>query len=291
MVVLENDSLWAWGNNEYGQLGIETKTDSSGPVQILTNVASVSVGQYHTIAVKHNGSLWAWGDNYNGQLGDGTRYTSTTSPVQVLSDTGTGYFYLWGGDFSYSKELTYMALSSAAYLTFEGTDISMPFAKTLSEIIGKRNPEPEFMTLPNGQVISQEMFITAVAGDWKLMDYHFDPSNGFYGIAVLSPNNDEVVVSCRGTDGSWAHFKADAGMSGVIFKSSLFSQIEAAKSFYRNAIFKAKHQFYAENCVVVATGHSLGGALAASLGYLFDIKVRTFNAPSCTYLLFGRVEK
>jgi len=35
-------------------------------------MSSVSVGQFHTVAIRTDGSLWAWGDNRAGQLGDGT---------------------------------------------------------------------------------------------------------------------------------------------------------------------------------------------------------------------------
>ena len=81
-------SLWAWGDNKYGQIGDGTVTvyayndkrdyviaadnDKPKPVKIMDNVASVTAGTYHTLAVKTDGSLWAWGDNHHGQIGDGT---------------------------------------------------------------------------------------------------------------------------------------------------------------------------------------------------------------------------
>src|SRR3989338_5468335 len=77
-------TLWAWGFNNYGQLGDGTTTNRSSPTQIGsgTNWSSVSAGGYHTVAIKTDGTLWVWGNNGNGKLGDGTT-TDRYSPVQI----------------------------------------------------------------------------------------------------------------------------------------------------------------------------------------------------------------
>ena len=82
-------TAWAWGYNNYGQLGDGTTVNRTRPVQVsnLTGVIAVAGGQYHSLAVKSDGTVWAWGYNYYGQLGDGTT-TSRTSPVQVSGLTG-----------------------------------------------------------------------------------------------------------------------------------------------------------------------------------------------------------
>lgn len=77
-------SLWAWGNNTYGQLGDGKTTDEHFPVRIGTesNWQAVSAGRYYTVALKTDGSIWAWGNNTDGQLGDGTT-TNRLSPVRI----------------------------------------------------------------------------------------------------------------------------------------------------------------------------------------------------------------
>ncbi|TGE23359.1 RCC1 domain-containing protein [Hymenobacter metallicola] len=80
-------TLWAWGNNFYGQLGNGTLDNRNTPTQVgsATTWAQVSAGSNHTVALRADGTLWAWGLNSNGQLGDGT-LTTHTSPVQIGGD-------------------------------------------------------------------------------------------------------------------------------------------------------------------------------------------------------------
>jgi len=88
VAVKTDGTLWASGDNGYGQLGDGTTADKLSPVQVGTdtNWQVVAAGESHTVAVKAGGTLWAWGWNNSGQLGDGTT-ASKSSPVQVGTDT------------------------------------------------------------------------------------------------------------------------------------------------------------------------------------------------------------
>ena len=81
-------TIWAWGRNNYGQLGDGTTVNKSTPVQVGTakDWTAVSAGEYHTVALKANGSLWAWGNNEYGQLGNGT-LENKNAPFQVTDVT------------------------------------------------------------------------------------------------------------------------------------------------------------------------------------------------------------
>ncbi|MCL1793064.1 MAG: chitobiase/beta-hexosaminidase C-terminal domain-containing protein [Oscillospiraceae bacterium] len=84
-VALKTDgTLWAWGHNEFGQLGDGTTTDKHEPTKVkgIADVAQVSAGANHTVALKNDGTLWAWGSNEYGQLGDGTT-NNRNEPTQV----------------------------------------------------------------------------------------------------------------------------------------------------------------------------------------------------------------
>ncbi|MCX5977325.1 MAG: fibronectin type III domain-containing protein [Coprothermobacterota bacterium] len=87
LVMKEDGTVWAWGNNGSGQLGLGDTTDRLSPVQVTalgSNVTALAAGGDHTLALKSDGTVWAWGWNSNGQLGLGDK-TNRSIPVQVTS--------------------------------------------------------------------------------------------------------------------------------------------------------------------------------------------------------------
>jgi alpha-tubulin suppressor-like RCC1 family protein len=83
-------TLWLWGRNAYGELGINNNgftNHKSSPVQTIsggTNWKNCFGGGQYTAAIKTDGTLWMWGDNASGQLGDNT-IALKNSPVQTIS--------------------------------------------------------------------------------------------------------------------------------------------------------------------------------------------------------------
>ena len=80
--------IWTFGYNFYGQLGDDSTTDRTVPVQeagLDTDWIAVAGGGNHTLAIKSDGTLYGTGDNQWGQLGNGTTdnrdtFTELTPP-------------------------------------------------------------------------------------------------------------------------------------------------------------------------------------------------------------------
>ena len=89
MAAIKTDgTLWSWGFNFYGEIGDNTTTPRSSPVQTVTfgtNWKQVSCGSGITAAIKTDGTLWTWGNNTNNALGDQSSVTRRSSPVQTTA--------------------------------------------------------------------------------------------------------------------------------------------------------------------------------------------------------------
>jgi alpha-tubulin suppressor-like RCC1 family protein len=98
-IALKTDgTLWSWGRNTYGALGVNDTTHRSTPVTTLlggTNWKSIAGGYYHTVALKTDGTLWTWGYNNNGQLGVNDTTTRSTPVTTLLG--GTNWKSIAGG--------------------------------------------------------------------------------------------------------------------------------------------------------------------------------------------------
>ena len=84
VAITTDGTLWSWGKNSAGQLGLGTVIPRSSPVQIGTdnNWSKIDASGFHSIAAKTTGTLWAWGRNFSGELGDNTTIYRS-SPVQI----------------------------------------------------------------------------------------------------------------------------------------------------------------------------------------------------------------
>ena len=78
-------SLWCWGSNIRGQLGIGAETNQNTPQKLsLTGTQAVNAGAYHTCAIKNDtpnqpaaATAYCWGSNSFGQLGVGDTKITT----------------------------------------------------------------------------------------------------------------------------------------------------------------------------------------------------------------------
>lgn len=75
LALRSDGTVWAFGLNEFGQLGSAanngTKAPNSVPTMVagLSDVVAIAAGLSHTLALRSDGTVWAFGFNYFGQLG------------------------------------------------------------------------------------------------------------------------------------------------------------------------------------------------------------------------------
>ena len=139
-LALKSDgTVWAWGNNTYGQLGDGSNTDSNTAVEVkfggttedidnffttsqastkaptesdhatpqqlessLRNIITIASGGGHTIFLRSDGAVLTCGSNYGGQLGNGT---TDDSNLPVLVDNLSGVITSVAGGLSHTVVL------------------------------------------------------------------------------------------------------------------------------------------------------------------------------------------
>lgn len=79
-------TLWIWGSNYYGEAGDGTREDVMTPKMVGTNEdrwSTVSIGAFHTLAIKEDGTLWGWGRNASGEAGGGDNPGNILKPQEI----------------------------------------------------------------------------------------------------------------------------------------------------------------------------------------------------------------
>jgi alpha-tubulin suppressor-like RCC1 family protein len=99
-------SVWAWGNNTFGALGIGVVDDPHGPFShgrnvplhlSLTGVTQLAAGGEENLALRSDGTLLAWGMDLFGLLGNGTQNTgNVAAPTPVTAVSGVTQIGLGG---------------------------------------------------------------------------------------------------------------------------------------------------------------------------------------------------
>lgn len=107
-------TVWAWGKNNYGQLGDGSNTDHFQPVRVgkISGAIDIATYTYSSFALTRGGEVFAWGNNYRSQLGFADSAANTLSPVRLrlenvaslqttffdnsLATTKNGQLFVWG---------------------------------------------------------------------------------------------------------------------------------------------------------------------------------------------------
>jgi alpha-tubulin suppressor-like RCC1 family protein len=90
--LLQDGTVWAWGWNASGELGVPAAvfTNSAVPIQVpgLHDIIAISAGTQFCLALARDGLVWAWGTNTEGTLANGTTsHGNFPTPAPILSLT------------------------------------------------------------------------------------------------------------------------------------------------------------------------------------------------------------
>ncbi len=156
LAVTSSGQLYAFGDNQYGQLGSTTNNghDTPNPTPTLVTlpgasgpVTQVAEGAYHSLAVTSTGQLYAFGSNYYGQLGNATNNEkekkANPTPTLVTLPAGAGPVTQVAAGSEFSLAVT---ASGQLYAFGENFYGQLGNAKTNGEY--KANPTPTLVTLP-----------------------------------------------------------------------------------------------------------------------------------------------
>jgi alpha-tubulin suppressor-like RCC1 family protein len=198
-------TLWTWGNNASGQIGIDNTNNVSSPVQVGTRSDWTQVStRSSTIAVRSDGTIWGWGQNDSGQLGLSDA-VNRSSPVQIgnLSNWVSGSI---GGTINMimnNQGLIYSAggaiFNSAmrARVTTDTTNRSSPVQvgtdTDWNKFFGGFYPTVQ---KTNGSVYTLRSFPIQIRTDtdWKILMASDD---------VESTNTTKIGIKTNGTLWSW----------------------------------------------------------------------------------------
>ncbi len=206
LAVQADGSLWAWGGNQYGQLGIPVAggtTANPTLTQVAGTYTRVAAGDSHSLALRVDGSLWAWGSNQYGQLGIATNSGTTTANPTPAQVTGT-YVQVMSGSTSS------LALQADGTLYGWGSN-SYGLLRTAASS-SSATPTATGTALPTRSITMGGAFGVAVRADGTLWAWGSNGSGQLgQNPSVLSQSTSPVKI---GTDNDW--IMVAAGTSFVL---------------------------------------------------------------------------
>ena len=218
-----NGTLWSWGRNNFGQLGIASggsgaeNSNTNRPARVGTNSdwAIIEAGSTHSFAIKTNGSLWAWGADFYGQLGNGqigspgnTNSANQNIPVAVAADrtwdaveasshslgrTTDGQLWAWG-------------LNNFGQLGIGGDNTAtnsqiVPMLIVFTNGLGTNAPIiTQQPTNRSGVVGTTTAFLVTGSGSSPLAYQWYFNSNALISTTNFAATNASLIVSVQATN-------------------------------------------------------------------------------------------
>ena len=87
LALRSNGTVWAWGENDSGQLGIGSTDNTATPTGVIfpsgTEIVRIAAGLAHSMAVDSAGNVWVWGNDQLGALGTGVANQNQLTPIKI----------------------------------------------------------------------------------------------------------------------------------------------------------------------------------------------------------------
>lgn len=133
-------SVWVWGKNDAGQLGIDSVEDQYKAVKVkgingegyLSNVKSISCGKGYMLAMQRDNKILAWGNNQYGQFGIGRMGQNFNTPTYAFEASLYDDIDWLSGQMEQYKEVS--------------DDISLPAAAPGGSSIVWKSSDPYYIT-------------------------------------------------------------------------------------------------------------------------------------------------
>ncbi|MCL2037654.1 hypothetical protein FWG95_01460 [Candidatus Saccharibacteria bacterium] len=207
-VLTSDGSVYAWGDNTYGQLGNGTTTASNVPVAVNTSgvlsgktIRQISATEDTAYALASDGSVYSWGRNDRGQLGNGGVTISPTWTQRDPSGTGTIKYYhsaAMSADGNtiavvaqYSTDSVYVSTDGGVTWTARGASAGLPAALAYSDIKMSADGQTMILTVQANYVYTS----TNGGATWTQRTPAGAGATRTWRVAAISPDGATMAVA------------------------------------------------------------------------------------------------
>ena len=184
-IFLKSDStVWACGNNSYGQLGDGTTDNQPSPVQVsgLTDIVAISVTYSFSMFLKDDGTVYSCGLNNYGQLGNNSQTSTGANPPSQVSITEVAAIAAGGSHALYLKE------NGTVWANGSNSDGQLGDGGV---IFGNSLVPTETLNMCNLTSLDENTSYNSVS-------IYPNPGNGYFSVNVKMPGYTAVVYNTMG---------------------------------------------------------------------------------------------